>query len=105
MAAHDDLRKYFPGDFWSPKPEPVFIITVTVVRPGSPPETVVLDPERTRLNAEARADLVRLDILEMAYKALPHKYVLTHQDELFAELQETQTVLVQVHERTLPPRL
>jgi hypothetical protein len=75
---------------------------VTTVRPGSPPETVVLNPERTRQNADARADLVRLDILKMAYNSLPAKYIIAHQDELFEALQQTQHVLVQVHETTLP---
>jgi hypothetical protein len=106
MAAHDALRRYFPGDVYAPRPTPLFIITVTLVPlGGGPPRTEVL-PSRTLLDAEARADLVKLDILKMAYKeALPLNHVLTHQDELFEELQQSQHVVVQVHETVLPPGL
>lgn len=107
--AHEDLRKYFPGDPWKEEPlPPVFIVTFTMtpphVTPG-PPRTMVVAVDPTRLRAELHARQARVDVCRLAYKDLSEKEIALRLDELFADLQEIQYATVDIHEAQTSPSI
>jgi hypothetical protein len=106
MSAHEELRKYFPGDIWAPKETPIFIVSLTLAPlegAKGPTKTTVFPPDRTRLNAELRVGQIRRDMCQMAYPDVAPADIIAQTDSLIEGLRTQQQVLIEIHEMALPP--